>query len=250
MCGRYGFDLSDNIKERFNVAAKNYSDLKPRYNVAPQQKMPVIIKHSPNSVEEMVWWYCPPWPNFDTKRGVINAKSEGVAEKAFFRHAFKSQRCLIPATFFYEWQKTNDTKIPFAIKVKSRPIFAFAGIYEKYINDEGKDVHGFAILTTRPNELMETIHHRMPCILKLEEEEEWINPDNTEAEKLLQLLEPYPANDMEAFPVSTLVNKPYNDTKELLKPLSTDELAALKEGKPKPEKRVKNKVPKGQEKLI
>ncbi|MBC8457815.1 MAG: SOS response-associated peptidase, partial [Deltaproteobacteria bacterium] len=120
---------------------------------------------------------------------------------------------MVPADGFYEWKK-NTTKTPYRIVLKSGAPFAMAGIWEKWVSGDGEIIHSFSIITTEPNELMASIHNRMPVILLPENEKMWL--DDTSEDLLQNLLTPYPAGLMNAFPVSKLVNSPKNDTEEVI----------------------------------
>ncbi len=148
---------------------------------------------------------------------MINARAETLLQKPSFRSPFKKQRCLVLTDGFYEWEKTSDGKVPHRISMKDNEPFAFAGIWEVWKTPGGEDVKSFSIITTEPNELMKPLHNRMPVILKQENEEKWLQEiDISEAQKML---EPYPFEDLEAYPISTLVNSPRNNTEEIIKPL-------------------------------
>jgi putative SOS response-associated peptidase YedK len=137
-----------------------------------------------------------------------------VAEKPSFRSAFKKRRCLILADGFYEWQKTDDGKQPYYIKMQDDSPFAFAGLWETW--KDGDEIRSGTIITTDANDLMSEIHHRMPVILPPENYEVWLDPDFEEKEALTSLLKPYPADAMEAYPVSRRVNKPSNNEPSVL----------------------------------
>lgn len=216
-CGRYGFSVKDEreVLERFDIEKINF-ELRASYNVSPTQEMPIVERHSPNSLNLRQWGI---FPSFLNGKMLINAQAEKLSGK-FWKKAFLEHRCIIPATFFYEWKKLSDGKQPYLIKPKNQKLFGFAGIIVKYHDKDNKEKEGYIIITTTPNSLMEKIHNRMPVILKREDEDEWLNPDNAEPEKLLKLLNPYPTSEMEAYPVSTLVNSPKNNFPELLKPIS------------------------------
>ncbi|MBL6950362.1 MAG: SOS response-associated peptidase [Bacteroidales bacterium] len=147
---------------------------------------------------------------------LINAKAETIDERPAYRNAFKKRRCLVPADGFYEWKK-NGNKIPYWIILKNGDPFAMAGIWEKWVSSDGEIIHSFSIITTEPNELMAPIHDRMPVILLPETEKMWL--DDTNEEVLKGLLKPYPADLMRAFPISTLVNSPKNDSQSIIKPI-------------------------------
>jgi len=187
------------------------------FNVTPGMAMPVVISQSPNHLELMEWGFLPRWAK-DPKdvRRPINARAETVATSRMFGSAFRSQRCLVPARGFYEWQQTSARKQPYWIQLQGNELFAFAGLWDAWADRQGREIRTYTIITTEPNALMAPIHHRMPAILRREDEEHWLNPDQTEGERLLPLLRPYPASEMAAWPVSTAVNNPRNDSPALV----------------------------------
>lgn len=151
---------------------------------------------------------------------MINARAETLLERAAFKRPFLSSRCLIPASGFYEWKTTEDgKKIPYYIHLKHDEIFSFAGFYETWHNPtSGQDVQSYAIITTEPNSVMEPIHNRMPVILPKDEEDVWLD-QMTSVNELKVLLRSYPAPEMDAYPVSTLVNRPTTDSPDLIQPV-------------------------------
>lgn len=219
MCGRYVLAETRALAERFSVVGELPS-ITPRYNVAPTQTMPVIVKHSPNRLVLMRWGLIPSWSKeVKTEQVLINARAETLAQKRTFRQLLSSQRCLVPASGFYEWQQTVAGKVPHYISLKDEPLFAFAGLYDHWTDPQGTEVLSYTVITTAPNALMAPIHNRMPVILRKDEEEAWLNPDETEADRLLPLLRPYPPELMEAVPVSRAVNNVRNDGPALRQPV-------------------------------
>lgn len=215
MCGRYTIGDVRRLSERFDTSNK-IEDIKPSYNVAPSQTNPVIDRKSPNQVEMMKWGLIPSWAK-DPKIGykMINARAESVKDKPSFRKPFRDQRCLVPASGFYEWLKTEKEKIPHYIHLKGKELFAFAGLYEIWKDENGNEVKSYTVITTEPNEVMKKIHNRMPVILKEEDEDKWLRNDTDET-VLVELLKPYPDEDMEAYPVSRDVNNPRNNSEDLI----------------------------------
>lgn len=219
MCGRYVLAEIEALAGRFNVEAQ-LPPVAARYNVAPTQTMPVIVKHSPNQLVLMRWGLQPSWAREGkAESALINARAETLAQKRTFRQLLSSRRCLVPASGFYEWQQTGSGKVPHYISLKDERLFAFAGLYDHWTDEQGQDVYSYTIITTAPNALMAAIHNRMPAILRREEEESWLNPDETEAERLLPLLKPYPAEMMQAAAVSRAVNNVRNEGPTLRQPL-------------------------------
>jgi putative SOS response-associated peptidase YedK len=219
MCGRYAIVLAGDgtLQRRFSLEELP-DDPQPRFNAAPTQTLPVVTRNSPNRVEMMRWGLIPSWakdPSIGSR--MINARAETVAEKPAFRKPLRSQRCLVPASGFFEWKREGGGKTPHFIHLPGEPLFAFAGLYDVWRDPDGQVVKSYTILTTEPNDLMADIHNRMPVILRREDEGEWLSPEDTEPEHLLPLLRPYPASEMATYPVSRMVNSPSNDTPDILR---------------------------------
>lgn len=219
MCGRYNLVPAENIAARFEVQQAQLP-IHPRYNVAPSQAMPVVVRNSPNRLVEMQWGLIPAWSkepraSFST----INARAETLAKSPVFRGPFKSRRCLVPATGFYEWQPAPQGKQPYCIRLKHGELFAFAGLYDRWQDAEGNELYSYTIITIAPNELVAPIHNRMPAILRRDDEDTWLSQDADPAQ-LMSLLAAYPADAMEAYPVSRALNNPANEGAELLQPMA------------------------------
>jgi putative SOS response-associated peptidase YedK len=213
--------MPDKLTKRYYndlVLPPEAAELHPRYNVAPSQTIPVITQE--HKLALMRWGLIPFWAHEDAPlQPQINARAEGIESKATFRRAIRTQRCLIPASFFYEWKRTPEGKAPYLFKLKQEDIFSFAGIYDVWRGKDDKELTSSAIITTEPNSLLSPIHNRMPVILPRDEEEAWLNPDIIEPEHIHRFLKPYPAEEMGAYPVSRAVNSPINDTPALIQPL-------------------------------
>ena len=223
MCGR--FTLTVNPADLQNTFSNFIFPTKfaPRFNIVPSQPVLAIPNEDSHTAEFFLWGLIPMWakdPSIGNR--LINARGETVAEKPSFRGSFKYKRCLILTDGFYEW-KTNPgkkTKTPYLIHMKDRNPFAFAGLWDIWESPDGSSVKTCTIITTRPNELMETLHNRMPVILHPRDYGKWLDTSPQTPENLLPLIKPYPADDMSAHPVSTLVNNPSNDSPELVIPAS------------------------------
>ncbi len=220
MCGRYTLVKTGDIARRFNIEQSSM-ELQPRYNIAPGQELPVVLRNSPNHLEVMRWGLVPSWAK-DTKIGyqMINARSEGIEQKPAFRKPLRDRRCIIPASGFYEWLKSGSRKIPYHFQLKSGELFGFAGLYDIYTDADGNKLKTYTIITTAANDVVGPIHDRMPVMLLPEAEAIWLDPDLHDPAKLLELLQPYPPELMESYSVSTQVNKPQNDGPELLEPVA------------------------------
>lgn len=226
MCGRFAL-ISDTerLAEIFGLdmtAVTGIPPAVPRYNIAPTQPVAAVRLSPETGRRELTffrWGLIPSWAK-DMSIGarMINARSESVAEKPSFRAAFKRRRCIIPADGFYEWQKLNGGKQPVYIHGVEGQLLGLAGLWEVWRDPEGSSLQTCTILTTRPNELVAPIHNRMPVILEPEDYDLWLNPGD-KPEQGLHLLRPYPAEKLEAYPVSKLVNSPKNDTPECIQPV-------------------------------
>ena len=220
MCGR--FTLKTNGKklaEAFSgVISEEPGAVEPRYNVAPSQPIAVIANNGHQKIEYFQWGLVPSWakdPGIGNR--MINARAETLAEKSSFRTAYRRRRCLVLADGFYEWRKNADkTKTPLYIGLTSEEPFAFAGLWEWWQGGEGSEILSCTIITTTPNSLMASIHDRMPVILPAEAYAQWLDPAEQKPEQLDPLLVPYPAELMQAYPVSTLVNNPRNDVPDCI----------------------------------
>jgi len=221
MCGRFSIAGSEGIEERFQLEIE-FPDLKPNYNVAPSQDVPVILNNGSNQLALFKWGLIPFWakdPSIGHK--MINARAETVDEKPSFKTCLQRKRCLIVADGFYEWKKEESTKRPHRITLKNKEFFGFAGLWDTWKSPTGELVNSCTIITTTPNELMEPLHNRMPVILPKEVEQVWLDQDITDSFFLKSLLMPYPADLMIAYEVSTLVNSPKNNGPECLIPVGS-----------------------------
>jgi putative SOS response-associated peptidase YedK len=221
MCGRFTLAISpDQLREAFPWLEAAEAP-PPRFNIAPSQPVAVIPNEGERRLDYFVWGLVPSWAK-DPKIGsrMINARAETVAEKPSFRAAFRRRRCLIPASGFYEWKAEpgSKRKTPHYIQLKSGQPFAFAGLWENWFSPDGSQLLSTAIITTRPNDLVVDIHNRMPVILPAAAYDAWLAPGEADPGELMPLLAPYPANEMQAYPVSTLVNNPANDSPECVLP--------------------------------
>ncbi|MBC8253012.1 MAG: SOS response-associated peptidase [Ardenticatenia bacterium] len=221
MCGRFVlFSSLDDIVREFEIE-RVQAQLRPSYNVAPTQEVAVVVRdQGVNVLDKMVWGLIPSWardPGIGSR--MINARSETVHEKPSFKGPFKSQRCLIVADGFYEWQKTNGGKVPMFIRLRSRRPFGLAGLYDVWKTLAGEKITSCTIITTNANQLVRPIHNRMPVILSHSDQAVWLDAAPQPTERLLSLLAPYPADEMEAYAVSRMVNSPKNDDPRCIEPV-------------------------------
>ena len=145
------------------------------------------------------WGLIPSWakdPRIGSK--MINARAEGIETKPSFKKPLRFQRCIIPASAFFEWKGNPGAKVKYRIGRKDEQLFGFAGLYDTWRNPQGDELTTCTIITTEPNVLVSPIHNRMPVILLPDDEERWIDPDMTEPDEITSLLRPYPADLLEA----------------------------------------------------
>jgi putative SOS response-associated peptidase YedK len=243
MCGRYVSSSSSAVLESYlSVDEVKAEPLEESYNVAPTDEVYVVVERDDRRLLGTMKWGLVPWFSKDPKTGakMINARAESVPTKPAFRRAFEKRRCLIPADGFYEWKKPTEDggkKIPYFIHgADGRPI-VFAGLWEIW---KPRDASGApassgqsrrslqaetvlstcTIITTSANDLLRSIHDRMPVVLPPERWEEWLDPMNDDVEALRGLMVPAPNDLLELYPISTKVNSVRNDGPELIEPAS------------------------------
>ncbi len=221
MCGRFARKSTQQVlADWFGVELEDMPWFAPTYNAAPQSVQPVVRLGRDSGSREFAllrWGLVPFWAK-DPKTGysTFNARSEDVAGKPAYREALKKRRCLVPADAFYEWQRLDPkTKHPFAIGLKSGQPCAFAGLWDRWQPKEGEPLETFTILTTDPNAVMEPIHNRMPVILEPRDYDRWLEPGDP-ARPPVDLLRPFPADEMRAWPVSDRVGNVRNNDPQLL----------------------------------
>jgi putative SOS response-associated peptidase YedK len=226
MCGRYVLTTPGEVLAQiFDTAPPPEEILEavvPRYNIAPTQQVPIVRSAATGERELALaqWGLVPHWAK-DSAIGnkLINARAETAAEKPSFRDAMKRRRCLIPADGFYEWQKLGKGKQPWLLRMKDARPFAFAGLWSQWKTPQGgAPLETCAILTTTPNELTATVHDRMPVILPETTWSRWLD-EAAPGAPFTDLLVSFPAEQMEALPVSKRVNSPANEGPDLIEPV-------------------------------
>ncbi len=211
MCGRYSLWDLEELDRTFPNISEDLR-LSPHYNCAPAQFLPVITD---KGMEMMRWGLIPRWAKDPSSQGysLINARVESVKEKPMYKNLLKANRCLVPANGFFEWKHEGKDKIPQYIFVKKRKVITFAGLWDTWKDAEGKEFKSYTIITCEPNSFMAKIHNRMPVILDINKRKDWLSEKD---KNYTQLLKPYPAKDMEAYPISSLVNRPANDMPQII----------------------------------
>ena len=217
MCGRYLLTSPvDLLRQLFRFMER--PNLGPRYNIAPTQEVPIVRLAREGERRELImmrWGLVPYWAE-DVKIGnrLINARAETIERTPAFREAYQRRRCLVPADGFYEWRKAGRQRQPLLIRRQDQAPFAFAGLWERWLQPDGQILRSCTIVTCPANALVAEVHDRMPVILAAEDHDRWLDPKGDGK----ALLRPCPAEWLEALEVSPRVNSPANDDPECLAP--------------------------------
>ena len=219
MCGRYSLIATvDQLLEEFGLVEPD--EIEARYNIAPSQQVPVVrLSEGGRRLDSLKWGLVPSWAK-DPKIGyrMINARSETVAEKPSFRTALKRRRCIIPASGFFEWKRDGKRKVPYYFRAKSGAPFGLAGLWEHWEGGEGR-LETCTILTTSANAVVGKVHDRMPVILGNANYSAWLDTEGEFKGGTGDIFLPYPANEIEAYEVSSEVNSPKTDNSSLIEPV-------------------------------
>ncbi len=230
MCGRTSLAVDPGIlKRRFDAQPGPGVEIPMRYNIAPGEELVAVQNDAPEEFDLLEWGFIPGWADDpDDVPTPINARGETAAEKPMFREAFEERRCLIPADGFYEWSGSRGSKQPYRIERVDREPYAYAGLWESWSPPKGDGTRvTCTILTTDANDVVGEIHDRMPVMLEPDEESTWLN--GAGVDELKAVCDPYPAEEMRAYPVSKRVNNPQNDSPELLEEIDIGEQSGLDE---------------------
>jgi putative SOS response-associated peptidase YedK len=232
VCGRYvSATPADKLAEEFHVDAIKADELPAKYNVAPTDEVyaVAISRDGLRQLGTFKWGLVPNWSK-DASGGarMINARAETVSSKPSFKRLLEKRRAILPADGFYEWQRLGPAgakkprKQPFFIRRRDGKPLALAALWDVWKPRDDADadwLRSATIITGEPNELVGRIHDRMPVILPEDAWDKWLDPSNSDTKALLDLLVPFPAELMEAYPVDTLVNSVQNDGPDLVAPL-------------------------------
>lgn len=224
MCGRFGQKASSaELAAAFEAAWRCEEPRLPRFNIAPTQHVPILLRHEGNRVLDVFrWGLIPGWAK-DASIGnkMINARAESVLDnKPAYRAAFGRRRCLVPASGFYEWKKVGKTKVPQWIHAADGTLLTLAGLWEAWRpQKDAEPVLTFTIITTTPNTDVAGIHDRMPVIVAPEDRDAWLGAE-TPAADLAALMRAAPDGLLQSHAVSTAVNRPANDGPELIEPFA------------------------------
>jgi putative SOS response-associated peptidase YedK len=219
MCGRFTLTAEWGlVRDWFFIElAEQLEKIAPRYNIGPGQNVLAVLAHEGKRRAGYLNWGL---NNRATGTPLINARAETLAEKPTFRTLLSRKRCILPADGFYEWKAAEGggKKQPLRITLEDRPLFSFAALYETYVQPDATLHHSCVIITTASNRFMAPIHHRMPAILRREDEDAWLDRSVTDARELLPLLTANSDAAMKAYPVSTAVGNVRWDAPECIAP--------------------------------
>lgn len=233
MCGRYTITSApEALRALFRYAEQ--PNFPARFNIAPTQPIPIVRMVEGRREFALVrWGFLPSWVKDPNQFSlIINARGESVCDKPAFRAAMKRRRCLIPADGFYEWQATGGRKQPFYIHARSGEPLAFAGLWETWEGPNGETVDTAAIVTTRANATLAPLHDRMPVIVAPDAFDLWLNTNEVDARTAEALIAPAPENLLEAWPVSTAVNRTANDNAKVIEPVAGEPVPPQPPAKP------------------
>ena len=240
MCGRYALSrLPSELVEEFELSADRTKGILPvDWNITPTRDIYIIKNERELNIAS--WGLIAPWSKDKTQAlksqsQAINARIESVHEKPTFRNAFRSKRCLIPATGYYEWatELGYPTKQPFFIHSKKKyndrdATLLFAGIYDQWIDSNGEIFESAAIITRPATSFLEKIHNRMPTFLPENRYDDWLNPKINGVDEIRKIMEVTdPTADLIAHPVAKLVNATRNNGPELIEPIELPEPETL-----------------------
>lgn len=223
MCGRFTLIALADLSHYFPWINPPEAGM-PRYNIAPSQPVLAgVAKKDRFEFDWLLWGLVPPWAK-DPAVGsrMINARAETLTQRPAYRNAFKRRRCLIPADGFYEWKKAGAARIPHYFRMRDRSVFAFAGLYEHWADDQGNELSTCTLITTSPNELVRPIHDRMPAILAPADHRRWLTAPPEVVEELQAMLRPYPAGQMTVHAVGRDVGNPRNDSPRCVEPVEPE----------------------------
>jgi putative SOS response-associated peptidase YedK len=209
------------LAEELGVPVESLPHYEPRYNIAPTDEHFIVrMKNEERQVLPATWGLVNTWAK-DAKRAAaqINARSETVDTSGAFRDAFTRRRCVVPATGFFEWDRTTKVRQPYWFHRPGGKLVFFAGLHESWQPEPGRWHRTFTILTTAANELVAPVHDRMPVVLDERSADLWMFP-STAPRDLKALLHPAPPEALIATAVSTRVNKVENDDPGILEPIT------------------------------
>ena len=229
MCGRYQLSSPPaDVAAEFGIDVRD--NFPPRWNIAPTQPIGVVRTFErQREFALMRWGFIPSWAGKEylAKMGskpLINARSETASEKPTFRNAWRRRRCLVPADGFYEWKSEKGVKQPYLIQRQDKALFAFAGLWETAIDPDGGEMDTVAILTAAAGPDLSGLHGREPIVVRPEDYDIWLDPDETKTNGLMALSQARGAGFWAFQPVSTAVNSVRSEGEALASPIGQGDL--------------------------
>jgi putative SOS response-associated peptidase YedK len=224
MCGRFTLHAPESlIREVFHLEQTALLGLQRRFNIAPSQQVPIIRASGTHRKMLMArWGLVPHWSKEPkTEYSTINARIESVTEKPAYRTAFKRQRCLIPADGFYEWKRVNGNKMPHYIRMRDGDVFALAGLWDRWEGD-GEVLESCSIIVMPANEVMKSLHERMPAIIAPAHYDLWLDSRITDKTEIMDYLSSAPSSQLVTYPISPWVNSPKHDDPRCIRPAGSE----------------------------
>ena len=223
MCGRYGrFSRKERIEAALGQDIEGAEGLAPRYNVCPGLPDWVLRRPDPRErlrMDLVHWGLVPSWTRAPrASRRPINARAETVADKPMFRDLLRSRRCAVPIDGYYEWRAAPGGKLPFWFHLRSGEPLFLAGLWDCWHEGRPDALASFLLMTTQPNALAAKVHDRMPVLLAARDVPRWLDPSQNDFMDLLDLLKPYPAQEMASHPVLRRVSDPGAEGPGLIAP--------------------------------
>ncbi len=219
MCGRFNV-VSDPLNRFIVEITGRGFDLEDRYNIAPTEQVPVLLKSSDGEwdLRDMRWWLVPYWAEEPAQRySMFNAKYENLTNSRAFREPFRHRRCIVPASGYYEWRKEGKAKIPYYITPENAEGFAFAALWDRW-KGEDRVIESCAIVTTDAPEGLKEIHDRVPVHLTIDEVRAWVDTE-ADDESLKALCRPGLRMPLVITPVSAIVNNARNKDARCVEPV-------------------------------
>ena len=226
MCGRKTLTKTvEKIVEDLYVDEWRMDNYLPSYNIAPSQLSPILInENNVKVVTGMRWGITPTWSrNMSLSSNIINARYETIGDKASFRGLMKNNRCIVVADGYFEWKKSQEKKSPYYLYDGNRKIMALAGLWTSIEYEHGK-VDSYVIVTTQASQHITHIHNRMPLIIDDEKIDIWLDINDNDDEKLVDL---EPDRSLSYYPISSFVNHSKNNSKKCIQPLQKEETLNL-----------------------
>ncbi len=219
LCGRLNV-LSDPLAQfLLEAMGVEYQGL-DQVNLSPTADVSVLIQPVAGSVEAipMRWWLVPAWSDGpSTKYAMFNARVESASRSPAFRGPYRTQRCLVPVSGYYEWSEHAGKKLPTLVRPRDAGGMFLGGLWDRWTKGD-QEMLSFTILTTQASENLSRIHARQPVILSSSEALRWLDM-SISTKALESVLRPRLSVALELVPVATYVNKSTNQLRECMEPI-------------------------------